>query len=173
MIISSHNIIPICDVLYDDLHWVRVTWNLLMMNSNKRNIIETGNDAQTVYWLFLQVHLTTKEVCVLCMSYLSLLVFSLLIIYLFIFYFFRCLCSFGWTNLRESMPKTIYHSFFSFSVWEYKLSFVVHSACKWEIVSCVFRNRILELGTVLIIGYQSSNLRINASRENIFVMSTC
>lgn len=151
---------------YDDLHWVRVTWNLLMMNSNKRNIIETGNDAQTVYW-FLQVHLMTKKVCVLCMSYLSLLV--LYFLYSFFLFFFRCLCSFGWTNLREVCPE-LYITLFSFSVWEYKLSFVVHSACKWEISFLRIQKKIYSIGTVLIIGYQSSNLRINASRKH-FVMS--
>lgn len=65
-----------------------------MMNSNKRNIIETENDAQTVYCILTSS--LTRNFCVLCMSYLSLLVFSyiflfvLLVFRFFFFFFLNC-----------------------------------------------------------------------------------
>lgn len=70
-----------------------------MMNSNKRNIIETENDAQTVYCI-LTSSLTRKFLCALYVLYLSLLVFSLLVLFhLFYWFYFSFIYFFSYNSV--------------------------------------------------------------------------
>lgn len=116
-----------------------------------------------------------KKVCVLCMSYLSLLVFSLLIIIvLFYFIFFVAFARLIERILREVCPRTVCHSFFFFPLFCLEstgLSFVVHSACNMRnSFLAYFRNRILDRDTTMLIqsAVSTSNLRVKTPLAIIF-----
>lgn len=131
--------------------------------SNKRNIIETENWC-TDCLLILTSSLNDQEVCVLCMSYLSLLVF-------FTYLFIYCLRSFGWICAKYAQNCIWFvFFFFFFSVWKYRL---FCSALPLAIRNSFLRIREIRgysIGTVLVIGYHSSNLRVNVFLARIFAL---
>lgn len=138
MIISNHNNTYLWCTIYDDLRWVRVTWNLLMMNSNKRNIIETENDAQTVYCI-LTSSLTRKFLCalyVLVFLYFPYLLFFICSTGFYFFSFYQLfISSVAFALLVERTcanyvcPELWYSLWLVYFVWEYTVFFffVMHT----------------------------------------------